>query len=116
KIEMQLMRRTRSFEKYENADNQINQTDDFEIFLMPEKLLGRLENNRGGPFLFVADYRVGCALPDAYIVENLCDVKVVLDLDTIDRLQGIALFDSGFIRRTIADYDLSLDTCRTLNP
>src|SRR5580692_2374610 len=100
KIEMQRMGRPGSFQQNKDADQKINEPDDFEILLMAQVLLWRWRRyERHGNFFFVSDNRVGGSRPSAQLVQNLGDVPITSDRNRVaisrrDRLQNIARLDT----------------------
>src|SRR5438067_2929458 len=113
---MQRVRRTRSLQQYEETDQEIKQTDDLEVFLMTKKLLGWRGDDSSIDFLFIADDGVCGPGPGSQFVEELCNVALVSNGLTIDRLQNIAAMNARLFGRSLRRHETSLHAGPLLYP
>ena len=116
-IEMECVGGPRPFHQYENADQEVKQTDDFEIKAPIQESIYRGSNNNGCLKRGAVSLQpVGCLGPQTQFVQDLCDMTIVPNGSAIDRLQHIAAPDSRLIARAIPHDKTGVDTIRTLNP
>ena len=108
---MEGVRSTRALQQNENADEEVQQADDFKIALLAQETLRRGSyNDRGRENGAVPLERVSRFRPDTQLVQDLRDSPVVANSAAVDGFQDVTGPDPGFVRRSVRDNLVRLDT------